>query len=484
MALAYDAVVVGSGPNGLAAAITLAEHGCKVLLLEAAASVGGGMRSAELTAPGFVHDVCSAVHPMALLSPFFRALPQKSLGLCWVHPLSPLAHPLDHGRVALLQNSLSETAAGLHEDASAYERHLAPLVSAGRALFDELLEPIGLTHHPVQMARFGLVAAHSALRLARTWFKTPAARGLVAGCAAHSFLPLDEPFSSAIGLTLLMAAHRVGWPVAKGGSGAIASALELHLQNLGGAIETGYRVSEWRQIPSARAILFDTSIPTLLAVAADRFPGDYMERLRRFRPAPGIFKVDWALSGPIPWQNRDCARAGTVHIGGELDEIAYSEAAVGRGEHPAKPFVLLAQPSLFDPTRAPAGKHTAWAYCHVPNGSTVDMRDAIEAQIERFAPGFRDCIVARHTMNTADLSRYNQNYVGGDITGGANDFRQLLMRPRIGNSAYETPLRGVYLCSSSTPPGGGVHGMCGYNAARVALRQVFGIKVKTHAGQH
>lgn len=481
LAYDYDVAVIGAGPNGLAAAITMAEHGCSVLVLEAAPSIGGGMRTAELTEPGYLHDVCSAVHPMAILSPFFGRVPQKRLGLHWVHPEHPLAHPLDDGRVGLLQKSVSATAAELQQDAPAYQRRVVPLVASGRTLFGELLGPLGVTRHPIQMARFGLVAMRSARGIAEGWFDTAVARALLAGCAAHSFLPLDAPFSAAIGLTLMMAAHLGGWPLPKGGSGSIAAALGQRLQELGATIETGRRVTHWKQLPSARAMLFDTSIPTLLEICGDRLPTTYLERLRRYRVAPGVFKLDWALSSPIPWRNPDCLRAGTVHVGGELGEIARAEAQVARGEHPEKPFVLVVQPSLFDATRAPTGKHTAWAYCHVPNGSTVDMTHAIENQVQRFAPGFRDGIVARHAMNTADFARYNQNYVGGDITGGSNDFRQLLMRPSFGDFAYQTPLRGVYLCSSSTPPGGGVHGMCGYHAARVALRQVFGIRVEANA---
>jgi phytoene dehydrogenase-like protein len=477
----YDAVVVGSGPNGLAAAITLAEHGCSVLVLEAASSVGGGMRTMELTLPGFQHDVCSAIHPMAILSPFFRHLALEPLGLRWIEPPLALAHPLDDGQVGQLHKSIAETAAELHGDGKAYEQFVGPLVESGHVIFDDLLKPIGITRHPWLMLRFALAASVSAERLGQRRFHSPMARALFAGCAAHSFLPLAAPFSSAIGLTLMMAAHLVNWPLPKGGSGSIALALGRQLSMLGGKIATNEPITAWRKIPSARAILFDTSIPTLLSVCGHQLPTSYVERLQQFRTAPGVFKLDWALSEPIPWKNKTCARAGTVHVGGELEEIARAEADVNQGKHPERPFVLVTQPTLFDDTRAPQDKHTAWAYCHVPNGSVRDMTAAIESQIERFAPGFGGCILARHRMNTVELNQYNANYVGGDITGGANDFRQMLMRPTLGPVPYATPRRGVYLCSSSTPPGGGVHGMCGYNAARAALRDVFGIRVKPYA---
>lgn len=477
MDFAYDAVVVGSGPNGLAAAIVLAENGCSVLVLEAHERVGGGTRTAQLTLPDFYHDVCSAIHPMAVLSPLFRRLGLHELGLHWVEPAAALAHPLDDGRVALLRRSFDETAMGLGQDERAYHDHLGRMVADAETLFPELLKPLSLPRHPLPLARFGWAATKSAHELAATWFTGDLARALLGGCAAHSFLPLGTPFSAAIGLALLLAGHATGWPLAKGGSQCIAEALAQHLLNLGAKIETGHRVTTWADIPKARAVLFDTSPSALLRIAAHRLPSSYQEQITHFRSAPGIFKIDWALDGPIPWKASDCLKAATVHLGGPFDEIAAGEAAVNQGHHVERPFVLVAQQSLFDATRAPPDRQTGWAYCHVPRGSTRDMTSAIEQQVERFAPGFRDRILARHTMTTADLFNYNENYEGGDITGGANDFRQIFARPALNLVPYATPLPGVYLCSSSTPPGGGVHGMCGYHAARVALRQVFGKRI-------
>jgi Phytoene dehydrogenase and related proteins len=470
----YDAIIVGSGPNGLSAAITLAERGISVLVLEAHEHIGGGTRSAELTLPGFTHDVCSAIHPMAALSPAFRRMALGTRGVTWIEPPAALAHPLDDGRAALLWHSLDETALGLDTDADSYRTLLASWVARAPTLFSELLGPLRVPRHPFLLAGFGWTAMKSAERLARHCFKTVPARALFAGCAAHSFLPFDAPASSAIGLTLLLAAHVVGWPIAKGGSTSISGALADCLTSLGGVIETRRRVTSWGDIPKSRVVMFDTSPKTMARICRDRLPASYLRRLAHFRPAPSIFKLDWALDGPIPWKNKQCGQAATVHLGGTFEEIAYSESEVNRGIHPQRPYVLVAQQSLFDPTRAPPGKHTGWSYCHVPTGSTVDMTEAIERQIERFAPGFRDCILARHTMTTAELSQYNENYEGGDITGGANDIRQVLMRPTLGWTSYQTPVPGIYLCSSSTPPGGGVHGMCGYHAASLALRQVFG----------
>ena len=478
MDVEYDAVVVGSGPNGLAAAITLAENGCSVLVLEARERVGGGARTAELTLAGFAHDVCSAIHPMGALSPLFRRLPLREHGLSWIEPPVALAHPLDDGSVALLTRSLDETARGLHPDKNAYIHALQPLVNGADTLFPELLRPLGIPRHPKLLARFGWSAMKSAERLASDWFNGSRARALFGGCAAHSFLPLDAPFSAAIGLTLLIAGHASGWPLAKGGSQAISDALAQYFSRLGGAIATGRRVATWNDIPKARAVLFDTSPRALVRICRDRLSADIKDSLTSFRLAPGIFKLDWALSGPIPWRAGPCALAGTVHLGGTFEDIAAGEASVNRGEHPERPFVLVAQQSLFDSTRAPPGKHTGWAYCHVPNGSTVDMTAAIENQVERFAPGFRDVVLARHVTTTVDLFRYNENCEGGDISGGANDYRQLLARPRLSLTPYSTSSLGIYLCSSSTPPGAGVHGMCGYYAARAALHQVFGRRVQ------
>jgi len=445
--------------------------------LESHERIGGGTRTAELTLPGFLHDVCSAIHPMGALSPLFRRLPLEKHGLTWIEPPVALAHPLDDGRVALLHRSIEQTALGLGSDADAYRRALGPLVAGSDELFPELLKPLSVPRAPRLLIRFGLAAMKSARRLSSDRFEGEPARALVAGCCAHSFLPLDEPFSAAIGLSLLVAGHASGWPCAKGGSAAIANALASHLRTLGGSIETERRVSQWTDIPKARAVLFDTSPMALMRVCEAQLSASYKEQLSRFRPGPGIFKLDWALDGKIPWASPACAAAGTVHVGGTLEQIAASEAAVNRGEHPERPYVLVAQQSLFDPTRAPPGKHTGWAYCHVPNGSTVDMTDAIESQVERYAPGFRDRILARHSANTAALGRYNENFEGGDISGGANDMRQLFARPRLSLNPYATSMPGVYLCSSSTPPGAGVHGMCGFYAARAALRQVFGKRI-------
>lgn len=464
--------MVGSGPNGLAAAIELARRGKRVLVVEGADSVGGGTRSAELTLPGFVHDVCSAVHPMAAASPFFRILPLAEHGLDWVHPDFPLAHPLDDGTAATLERSVDSTAQALGPDARAYRRLMGPLVSRAEGLFDDLLGPFRIPRRPLGALRFGLNAIRSAKGLADARFRAPPARALIAGLAAHAVLPLEQSPGAAITLMLGLAGHAVGWPFPRGGSQRIAEALAAYFRSLGGEIVTSRRVNSVDELPPARAILLDVTPRQLLALAGHRLPGRYRRALERYRYGPGVFKLDWALAGPIPWRAANCRRAGTVHAGGTLEEVATAEGAVFRGEHPDRPFVLIAQPSLFDSTRAPAGKHTAWGYCHVPHGSTIDMTGRIEAQIERFAPGFRDLILARHAMDTAAMERYNPNYVGGDISGGMAAWRQLFTRPVIGLNVYATPAKGLYLCSSSTPPGGGVHGMCGYFAARAALRRV------------
>jgi len=470
---AYDAVVVGSGPNGLAAAITMARAGRSVLVLEAREAIGGGCRSAELTLPGFVHDVCSAIHPLGLGSPFFKTLPLGDHGLEWIHPPAPVAHPLDDGTAVVIERSVEETAAGLGPDAAAYRRLMGPLSAEWDALAPELLAPLHLPRHPLAMARFGLMAVRSASGFAQARFRGERARAVFAGIAGHSILPLERTATAAIGLVLGALTHAVGWPLPRGGSRRIADALAAHLRSLGGEIRTGSPVESLDALPPARAVLCDVTPRQLLKLAGDRLRGRYRRGLERYRYGPAAFKLDFALSGPIPWKAAECARAATVHLGGTMDEIAASEAAVGRGEHPDRPFVLLVQPSLFDASRAPAGRHTAWAYCHVPNGSTFDMRARIEAQIERFAPGFGDLVLARSVLTPARLQELNANYVGGDINGGAQDLGQMFTRPVARIVPYSTPVRGLYICSSSTPPGGGVHGMCGYHAARAALRALF-----------
>ncbi len=472
---AYDGVIVGSGPNGLAAAITLARRGLSVLVVEAKDTIGGGSRSAELTLPGFTHDVCSAVHPLALTSPFFRSLDLTARGVEWVFPQYSLAHPLDGGRAVLVNSSLALTAASLGEDAAAYCRLLQPLLDRYTDLMSYLLSPLRVPRSPFKLAWFGLHALRSATGLARTYFKGEEARAVFAGMAAHGMIPIERPGTASFGLVLALSAHAVGWPVVKGGSQRIVDAMADILRELGGEIVTGQSVTRLDQLPPSRVQLLDVSPRDLLTITGDALPDPYRGNLQRYRYGPGVFKVDWALSAPIPWANPSVANAATVHLGGSLEDITASERDIAAGRHPQSPYVLLVQPSLFDPSRAPAGKHTAWAYCHVPNGSTFDMRAIIENQVERFAPGFHQVILAHSTRSAAEYEVYNANYVGGDINTGAQDLGQLFTRPVPRWDSYATPLAGVYLCSSATPPGGGVHGMCGYHAACSALKREFQI---------
>ena len=472
---APDAIVVGSGPNGLAAAITLARAGRSVVVYESHPTIGGGMRSAELTLPGFVHDVCSAVQGMSSASPFFRGLDLGRFGLELIDPPAPLAHPLDGGGAAVLERSVAETAAGLGADGIAYRRLMGALVRDADKVMDLVLAPIfRIPRHPLAAARFGLPALRSAVGLAGSRFRGPEARALLSGISAHSMLRLDQPLTAAFGLVLGIAAHAYGWPVVRGGTQKLADALAAELQSLGGEFVTGHPVTSLAELPAARAILFDTTPRALAAIAGDRLPQRYRRRLEGFRHGPGIVKLDWALSAPIPWRAEGARRAGTVHVGGAMDEIGAAEADVSRGRHPERPFVIVVQQSLFDPSRAPEDRHTGWAYCHVPGGSTFDMTKRIEAQVERFAPGFQDTILARSVRLPADLEAYNPNCIGGDINGGIADLRQLFTRPVARLDPYATPVPGIYLCSSSTPPGGGVHGMCGFWAARSVLRREFG----------
>lgn len=472
----YDAVVIGAGPNGLAAAIEVARAGWRVVVFEAEPTWGGGVRSAELTLPGFVHDVCSAVYPMAVATRFLRSLPLDRFGLRWVEPTLALAHPLDDGTAAVLENSIEQTAARLGKDHKNYIGTISYVVDNWDAIEADAFAPLHWPKYILQMASFARRSLPPPRRLAERNFTSVVSQALFAGVAAHAVQPLEVHGGSAVAVVLMAAAHRVGWPLAGGGSQTISDALVGYLRSLGGEVLTGQRVASLRELPQARAVLCDLSVEGLIDVCGEQMPPGFRRALRRYRRGPGVFKMDWALREPIPWIARDCTRAGTVHLGGTLEEIAASEAqsCARRNPRPAeRPFVLLSQPSLFDPTRAPAGKHTAWAYCHVPNGSEEDMSGRIEAQIERFAPGFRDLVLARSVRGPRELERHNANLLGGDITGGGNQLLQLLRRPTW--RGYRTPMQGIYLCSASTLPAGGVHGLCGYQAARCALRDA-GVK--------
>ncbi len=465
----YDAVVVGAGPNGLAAAIALARAGRSVVVLEGAATIGGGLRSQALTLPGFLHDVCSAIHPLGAGSSFFRSLPLADHGLEWIQPDIALAHPFDDGTAALLHRSLDATVAGLSEDGTAWRGLFGPIVESWERLAPDILAPLHLPRHPVALARFGVSAIRSARGLAEARFRGERARALFAGLAAHSVLPLERTATAAAGLVLGTLGHVFGWPMPRGGSQKFAEALASLLRSLGGEIVTEAQVDTLDDLPAARAVLLDVTPRQLLRIAGSRLPPRYRRVLERYRYGPGVFKLDLAMSGPVPWRADACRRAGTVHVGGTLGEIAAGEGAVWRGEHPERPYVLVAQQSLFDRVRAPAGQQTLWAYCHVPHGSGFDMAARIEAQIERFAPGFRDLVLARSALGPADLEARNPNYVGGDIGGGVQDLGQMFRRPVLTLAPYRTPVPGLYLCSSSTPPGGGVHGLCGAHAAAAVL---------------
>jgi phytoene dehydrogenase-like protein len=467
---AADACVIGSGPNGLAAAIVLAQAGLRVDVFEAEALAGGAVRTMELTLPGFRHDFGSAVYPMGAGSPFFSSLPLSDFGLQWIHSPAPVAHPLDDGTAVVLERNLDDAKIALGDDGQSWTNLLKHFVEHWREFAAEVLGPIPLIpKHPLLMARFGMSALLSARTIAGR-FHSERTRALFAGLAAHSFLNLDEPLSGVFGMLMAIPAHAVGWPVPRGGAQSLTTALCDYLEKLGGTVKTSSRVENVQQLPGCEAILCNVTPHQLLRIAGERLSENYKRILKRYRYGPGAFKVDYALSAPIPWKASDCRRAITVHLGGSFEEIAASEKAVRNGQHSDRPFVLLAQPSLFDPSRAPAGKHTAWAYCHVPNGSQIDMLPRLENQIERFAPGFRDCVLARHVLTPADLENRDANLMGGDISGGVMDIRQFLLRPSW--RRYGTSARDIYMCSSSTPPGGGVHGMCGYHAAKMALARL------------
>jgi phytoene dehydrogenase-like protein len=477
----FDAVVVGSGPNGLIGAITLAEAGLRVLLVEAAEEFGGGLRSAALTLDGFTHDMCATVLPLARASAAFRDL---ELPVEWSFPRVQAAHPLDGQDAVLVHRDVTETAAGLGSvrDAIAWRESVGAAARGGYGLVDSLFSPLSVPRAPLRLARYGVLGALPATVLARAIFGGQRARAVFTGMAAHSMLDLRAPITGGYGLLLAALAHQVGWPVVRGGSGRLAAALVGRLRSLGGVAESGHRVRDLSDVPRAAVILLDLTPRQVLALCGDRLPPGYARRLRRFRYGPGVFKLDWALSGPVPWKDPAAALAGTVHLGGTLAEIETGEAAVAAGRHPERPYVLAVQPCAADPSRAPAGRHVLWAYCHVPNGSTVDMTGAVEDQIERFAPGFRDLILARVAHDTAALERRNPNLVGGDIGGGSAAWTQFVSRPRPSPHPWATPLPGVYLCSASTPPGAGVHGMGGHHAARLALARLPGGDATVRSG--
>ena len=469
----FDAIVVGSGPNGLAAAITLQQKGLSVLITEAKSSIGGGMRSLPLTLPDYLHDVCSAIHPLGASSPFLTTLPLQNFGLEYIYPPIAAAHPFDDGSAAKLVSSITATAQSLSTDAAFYCSLMNPLLRDWPLIVNFILGPLGIPKYPIAVGKFGYYGLASAKKFANHHLNTLQGRGLWAGMASHAMQPLTNAATSAMALVLLLLGHNKGWPVARGGSQSIADAMGKYFVSIGGKIETNFEVTTLRQLPSSRAILFDVTPQQLLNIAGHKFSSFYRWQLKRFRYGMGVYKIDWALDAPTPFKANDCRSAGTVHLGNTLEEIAHTEQITAQGKHPEKPFVLFAQPSLFDDSRAPASKHTAWAYCHVPNGSLKNMTENIEKQVERFAPGFRERILARHVMDTQEVEAYNSNYIGGDINGGVQDITQLFTRPALRLSPYRTSKKGIYLCSSSTPPGGGVHGMCGYHAAERAYKDIF-----------
>ena len=467
----FDAAIVGSGPNGLAAAILLAQRGLKVIVLEGSARLGGSARTAELTLPGFRHDEGAAILPLATASPFFASLPLSQFGLKWINPPAALAHPFDDGTAALLTNSIEETGTTLGPDSVPYKRLMKPLVSSWDELRQDLLGTMRFPAHPIADSRLALKALRSAQGLSNSHFKGSKAKGFSAGLAAHSVLPLNRIPSAAIGLIMCITGHSTGWPIPSGGAGSISEALGQYLISLGGKVVTGHKVKAISDLPGTGVVFYDTSPRFILDIYSDQIPRGYRKALQGYRYGPGIFKMDWALSGPIPWKAKECCQAGTVHLGGSQPEIAEAELAAWQGKVAARPFVILVQPTLFDPSRAPAGKHIAWAYSHVPNGCNYDMTQYIESQVERFAPGFKDTVMARHSSTPATLETGNPNLVGGDIVGGAQTLRQIFCRPLCRAIPYSTPLKGVYLCSAATPPGAGVHGMCGFHAATAFLKR-------------
>lgn len=467
-----DAVVIGSGPNGLAAAIELAQQGLSVALFEAKETIGGGMRSAELTLPGFVHDICSAIHPLGFSSSFFRKLPLEKYGLEWIQPEVPLAHPFDDGTAAILDRSIESTAKTLGADENAYIKLIEPLVSNWPAIADDVLAPLHFPAHPIKLLPLALHSFPSAEALCKKHFREGRASSFFFGLAGHSIMPLDKHLTAGFGLILAILGHTAGWPIAKGGSQMIADALGGYFRSLGGEIFTNAPIHNIDQLPKSRLVICDIGPSQLLKIAGHRLPQSYQRKLSKFRYGPGVFKMDWALSEPIPWKAKECLKAGTIHIGASSQEIAKSEREAWFGIHSEKPYLILAQPSLFDSSRCPHGKHTVWGYCHVPNGSDIDMASRIENQIERFAPGFKDCILSKNCKSAVQMSLYNPNYVGGDINGGVQDLFQFFSRPVSMLDPYSTPIKGVFICSSSTPPGGGVHGLCGHHAAQAAIKSL------------
>lgn len=470
--MSMDAIIIGSGPNGLAAAIELQRKGKQVLVLEGTDEIGGGTRTKELTLPGFHHDYCSAVHPMGVLSPFLKTLPLNKYGLEWIFPPASIAHPLDNEPAILLTKSLDETAQNLGIDQQQWKKTFNYFTKNGTALLEDSLKPLGVPKSPLLLAKFGLNALWPAKKYANFRFQGERARALFAGCAGHSVLPLNFYFTSSFGLMFALTGHLVNWPVAKGGSHAITKAMAAYFESLGGQIQTSTLIKHFKKLPVAKAYLFDTDPRQLVHIAGSELPLVYKNRLLNYKYGPGVFKIDWALDEAIPWKDPNCLLASTVHVGGELEEIAKSEKMAWQGKHCDKPFLILCQQSQFDSSRAPKGKHTGYAYCHVPHGSTKDMTNFIENQVERFAPGFKDIILARHTLNTADFYQYNPNYFGGAITGGSAHLTQLFTRPTARKNPYSTPNPKIFICSASTPPGGGVHGMCGYWAAKTVIKML------------